>query len=402
MLTSVIFRSAIKALKTNILRTGLTMLGIIIGITSVILISSVGQGAVAFVTDELSTFGTNFFSISPGSSVVSALSGGGEKPLTLDDVETLEDADISNIENIAPFSVASRVVSANGESETITVYGMTETAESLLKPNIVHGDFLSDVDGDSHVAVLGIDVAEELFGVDTNPVGESVKIEDIRFRVIGVSESDSSFFGSFFNTSVNIPLEIMHMHITGEEDLLEIDISVYNTDYMNETMDEVELILRDSRDIDDGEDNDFIMVSMEESLSTVTKITDLLTAMIAGISAISLLVGGVSVMNIMLVSVTERTKEIGLLKAIGAKKKDILSQFLIESVVMTTIGGFAGILLGLIGTYFVAMLASIPFVISPMWVLMAAGMSSMVGVVFGVFPARKAANLSPIDALRHE
>jgi len=318
----------------------------------------------------------------------------------MDDVDTIQDAGISNIENVAPFIMVSRTASANNETETIVVYGMTETAEVLLQPNILYGEFLSEGDKDDRVAVLGVDVAEELFGVDTNPVGESINIEDIRFVVIGVTKSDSSFFGNFFNTAINIPLEVMSNQITGDDALTEIDISVYNTEYMNETMDEVEFVLRDSRDIDEGEDSDFFMVSMEESLGTITTITDLLTAMIAGISAVSLLVGGIGVMNIMLVSVTERTKEIGLLKAIGAKRGDILTQFLIESVVMTTIGGIVGILLGLSGTFVVSIVAGIPFVISPVWVLMAAGISSLVGVLFGVYPAKKAANLSPIDALR--
>ena len=402
MIPNVILRSAIKSLRTNILRTSLTMLGIIIGITSVILISSIGQGAVAYITDELSSFGTNFFQIAPGANMMSAMSGGGEKPLTLDDVEAIEDASISNIDNVAPFTMVSRSISANGESETVMIYGITAASETLLQPNIVYGEFLMEDDRDSRVTMLGIDVAEELFGVDTNPVGESVKIEDIRFKVIGVSKSGGSFFGGFFDTAVNIPLKVMNEQITGDDSLIEIDISVNNTDYINETMDEVEFVLRDSRDIEDGEDSDFNMMSMEKSLATITSITDLLTAAIAGISAISLLVGGIGVMNIMLVSVTERTKEIGLLKAIGAKRKDILTQFLIESVVMTTIGGAVGILLGLVGSFGISIVAGIPFIVSPLWVIMAAGISSAVGVIFGVYPAKKAANLSPIDALRHE
>ncbi len=402
MMPNVILKSAIKSLRTNILRTSLTMLGIIIGITAVILISSVGKGAVAFITDELSTFGTNYFQVAPGADILSTFTGGGEKPLTLDDVEAIEDADISNIETIAPFGFASRVASANGESDTVLVYGMTVDAIELLKPEMVYGEFFSDFDKGTRVAVIGTEVTENLFGVDTNPIGETIKIEDLRFKVIGVSKAGGSLAGSFFNTAINIPLDVMQSQITGDDSLVEIDIGVYDTDLLNETMDEVELVLQDYRGIEEGEDNDFFMTSFLESLDTVTTITDLLTAMIAGISAISLLVGGVGVMNIMLVSVTERTKEIGLLKSIGAKRKDILTQFIIEAVVMTSIGGVIGILLGVAGAYAVSLVAGIPFVVSPLWVIMAATLSSAVGVIFGVYPAKEAANLSPIDALRHE
>lgn len=396
-----ILQSAIQALRTNALRSSLTMLGIIIGITSVILISSVGQGTVAFISNELSSFGTNFFSVNPGSDMVSTMSGGGE-PITTKDVDAIEDANIPNIETIAPFSFTSRVVSANGQSVRVSIYGMTSEAQALLKPNMIYGDFLSADDDNSRVVVLGSDTVEELFGQDTDPVGESVKIADIRFIVIGVSKSGGSLFGSFFNTAVNIPLDILQKQITGDDKIIEIDISVKNTDLLNETMDEVELVLRDHRNIKDDEDADFTLVSFTAALDTLETVTTLLTVFIAGISAISLLVGGIGVMNIMLVSVTERTKEIGLLKAIGAKRKDILAQFLIESAVMTTIGGIVGIFLGVSGTFLIAIVANIPFVISIPWILLAVSISTSVGVLFGIYPAKKAADLLPIDALRYE
>jgi len=279
---------------------------------------------------------------------------------------------------------------------------MTPEAQMLLKPDLIYGEFLSEDDRNSRVVVLGSDTVEELFGEDTNPVGESVKIDDIRFVVVGATKSGGTLFGSFFNTAVNIPIETLQNQITGNDEITEVDISVYNTDLLNETMDEVELVLRDYRKIGDDEDADFTMTSFTAALDTFGTITSLLTVFIAGISAISLLVGGIGVMNIMLVSVTERTKEIGLLKAIGAKRKDILTQFLIESAVMTTIGGIAGILLGVGGTFIVSVIAGIPFIVSVPWILLAVGISTLVGVAFGIYPARKAADLLPIDALRYE
>ena len=396
-----ILQSAIQALRMNALRSSLTMLGIIIGITAVILISSVGQGAVAFISNELTSFGTNFFSVNPGSDIMSAMGGGGE-PITTEDVEVIKDANIPNIGNIAPFSFTSRVISANDESVRVSVYGMTPEAQLLLKPNLIYGEFLSEDDRNSRIVVLGSNIVEELFGEDTDPVGESVKIGDIRFVVIGVSKSGGTLFGSFFDSAVNIPIDILHSQITGNDEIAEINISVHNTNLLNETMDEVELVLRDHRNINEDEESDFALTSFTAALDTFGTITTLLTVFIAGISAISLLVGGIGVMNIMLVSVTERTKEIGLIKAIGAKRKDILMQFLIESAVMTTIGGIIGILLGLGGTFLIAVVAGIPFIISVPWILLAVGISTLVGVVFGIYPSRKAADLQPIDALRYE
>ena len=385
----------------NALRSILTMLGIIIGITSVILISSVGQGAVAFISNELSSFGTNFFSINPGSDFISTISGGGEL-ITISDIEAIENANIPNIQNIAPFSFTSRVVSANDESIRVSIYGMTPEAQALLKPNMIYGEFITDDDVNSRVVVLGSDIVEELFGEDTDPVGESVKVDDIRFVVIGVSESGGTLFGSFFNTAVNIPLETLQNEITGNDEIVEIDISVHNTDLLNETMDEVELVLRDHRNIGDDEESDVTLQSFTAALDTFGTITTLLTVFIAGISAISLLVGGIGVMNIMLVSVTERTKEIGLLKSIGAKRRDILMQFLIESAVMTTIGGLIGVSLGVGGTFVISIVGGIPFVVSIPWILLAVSISTIVGLIFGIYPARKAASLQPIDALRYE
>ena len=394
-------KSAINSLRMNTLRSLLTMLGIIIGITSVIIISSVGESTVAYISNELTSFGTNYFQVNAGNDLLSAMRGGG-KPLTTRDVQAIKDANIANIETISGFSVTSRDVSTKDESTTVTIYGFTPEIADMLKPNMIYGNFLTTDDANSRVAVLGSDVSDKLFGKNTDPVGESVKIGDLKFSVIGVSKSGSGLFGTFFNTAVNIPLETLQTQITGEDNIREIDVAVYNTDSIDETMDEVKMVLRDFRHLAEGEDDDFMTIGFTASLDVFNRITNLLTLFITGISAISLLVGGVGVMNIMLVSVTERTKEIGLLKAIGAKRKDILAQFLIESSVMTTIGGFIGIIFGILITYLISLAANIPFVISLPWILIATVISTSVGIVFGLYPARKASFLHPIDALRFE
>jgi putative ABC transport system permease protein len=398
-----IVKSAISALKNNKLRTSLTMIGIIIGITSVILIYSIGQGAVAFITRELSSFGTDYFQINPGNSQFSTFAG--SQSLTFEDMEAIEnDKSLTNIKYVVPMSMASVKVQANGEEDELLTYGTTHQAAEILKPDIIEGEFLTEeqVLSSENVAILGEEAAETFFGEESSPVGQTIRIHGKIFRVTGVLSSSSALAGGVIKNSIFIPVDVVTNEILGRKVLQEIDISVHDQTTINQTMDDVEIILRDRHDLDENDQNDFQIASAQDILTTVETITSLLTAMIVGISGISLVVGGVGVMNIMLVSVTERTKEIGLLKAIGAKQKDILTQFLVESIVMTLIGGIIGIIIGISGAWLVSKLAGIPFVVSIPAILIAVGVSTLVGIVFGLYPARRAARLSPIDALRYE
>lgn len=398
-----IILTALQSLRRNLLRTSLTMLGIVIGITSVILIVSIGQGAVKFITDELASFGTDYFQINPGASQVSAFAG--SNTLTLDDVEAIrDDSALTNINKVVPIAIATSVVSANGEEEQINITGSTAEVIEILRPEIIYGEFLSpeqDV-ASERVAVMGSDTVETFFGEDTDPVGERIRINGTPFRVIGVAKSESVLAGGVLNNSIYVPINVVFNEISGEDRIQEIDVSVHDTAQINQTIEDVETLLRDRHNIEEGEEDDFRIASAQDILTTVETITSLLTLMIAAISGISLVVGGVGVMNIMLVSVTERTKEIGLLKSIGAKERDILTQFLIEAVVMSMLGGVIGIILGISGAFAASKLAGIPFVIDPLAVLVAVAVSSLVGIIFGLYPARKAARLSPIDALRYE
>lgn len=398
-----IVQSAIQALRNNMLRTGLTMLGIIIGISSVILIYSIGQGAIAFVTDELSSFGTDYFQINPGTSQFSTFAG--SNTLTFEDVEAIKnDRSLTNIRYVVPISMASVIIGANGEDEEVLAYGTTSEIFEILRPDLVEGEFMTEEQSDAaeRIAVLGIDVVEKLFGENSSAVGEVVRINNRTFRITGVIESSSVLAGGFINNSIIVPIDVVTREIVGEERLQEIDIGVHDQNSINQTIEDVELLLRDRHNLDENDENDFQIASAQDILTTVETITGLLAVMIAGISGISLVVGGVGVMNIMLVSVTERTREIGLLKAIGAKEKDILAQFLVESVVMSLIGGIIGIAIGISGAFLVSLIANIPFVVSIPSVIIAVGVSTLVGVVFGLYPARRAAKLSPIDALRYE
>jgi putative ABC transport system permease protein len=394
---------AIQALKNNILRTALTMLGIIIGITAVILIVSIGRGAVAFITEELTSFGTDYFQINPGSTQFSTFAGA--NTITFDDVEAIKnDTSLTNIKSVVPIAMASVTITANGEEASPLLYGSTSEILGILRPDVVDGEFMTEeeVQASEKVAVLGSELAEKLFGEDTSPVGEIVRVNNRTFRVVGVINSSSALAGGFINNAMIAPIDVVVDQIIGEEKLQEIDISVHDPNTINQTIEDVEQLLRDRHDLDEDDENDFQIQSSQDMLTTVQTITGLLTTMIAAISAISLIVGGVGVMNIMLVSVTERTKEIGLLKAIGAKEKDILTQFLIEAVVMTSLGGIVGIILGISGAFLISLVVGIPFVIDIVAILMAVTVSTLVGIVFGLYPARRAARLSPIDALRYE
>jgi len=398
-----IIRSALSALRGNILRTSLTMLGIIIGITSVILIYSIGQGAVKFITDELTSFGIDYFQINPGSNQISTFAG--STALTFEDLEAIEnDTSLTNIKSVAPIAMASELVEANGEEDDLLIYGITHEVLDILRPAVTDGEFITEEQETTSekAAVIGIDVAEKFFGENSSPVGETIRINNKTFQVTGVVESSSVIAGGFINNALFIPIDVVINEIVGEEKLQEIDISVHDPSTINQTMEDVEALLRDRHNLDEDDENDFQIQSAQDMLSTVQTITDLLTVMIIAISGISLIVGGVGVMNIMLVSVTERTREIGLLKAIGAKEKNILTQFLVEACVMTLIGGIIGIILGVSGAFVISLAFKIPFVISIPAIIIAVGVSTLVGIIFGLYPARRAARLSPIDALRYE
>ncbi|MFC1750814.1 ABC transporter permease [Pseudomonadota bacterium] len=395
--------SSKQALSANKLRTGLTMLGIVIGVSSVILISSIGQGATAFVTNELSVFGSGYFRIAPGQNAFTQVATT-KNPLTTKDAAAINNAQIPNVDLVAPLAFSNATITGNQEKIRGTVRGVSPLVLQILQPEIVYGEFINQEHDDTsaRVAVLGHEMSEELFGQDANPVGKGIRIDNARYRIIGMTKASGAITGNIFNNVVIVPINSLITNISGVDELFQIVVSVTNEDQLNQTITDTEVFLRDYRDIDEDEDADFFTQSYSETLDTIETVTNLLTLMISAISGISLVVGGVGIMNIMLVSVTERTREIGLLKAIGAKDSDVLNQFIIESITLSLIGGFIGILLGVAGTSLVSNLANIPFVINPTYLMFATIVSILIGLVFGIYPARRAAQLNPIDALRHE
>lgn len=398
--------SAITALRGNLLRTLLTMLGIIIGIASVILIISLGEGATKSISGQLSSFGTNTIFISPGSAE------GRQGPqqtqidaLKLTDAQAL--ADKSRIQNITAVSaIVSKPTqaSANGQTINANVSGVGADYAIIQSLEISQGEFFTKDDelGLSRVAVLGSEVVTDLFGEGAEPVGETVKIDNRSFRIVGVLlEKDSSAFSNP-NTAVYIPVNTAMKILLGQDFVSSIMIQAENTELINQTVEDITSLIVDEHDITEGEIKDFSVNSAQQALETVGSVTGLLTSLLAGIAGISLVVGGIGIMNIMLVTVTERTKEIGLLKSIGARDKDILTQFLIEAIVLTLLGGAIGMTLGIILSFIISSIINIPFVVSPSAILLAVGVSSGVGLVFGYYPAQRAAKLSPIEALRYE
>ncbi len=395
--------SAIKALRSNLLRTALTMLGIIIGIASVIMILSLGQGASSAITSQVSSLGTNLIIVLPGTQQPGRVSV--SNTLTLADEEALTKP--GAVENIsagaAQVSLNAEVV-ANGQNKSISILGVGSNYADIYSINISQGEFITqeNVDSGNRVAVLGPDVVTDLFGEGTNAVGETITIKSRSFRIIGVTEAKGSSGFTNPDETIYIPVTTGMRQLLGQDYVSSIVLSAKNSEQVEQTMLDVQEFLLDRHKIEDAVNADFTVRSSKDAISILGTITGILTGGLAGIATISLVVGGIGIMNIMLVTVTERTREIGLLKAIGAKRNDILTQFLIEAVVLTISGGLIGIVVGISFTFIITRFAPIPFIVDPVSILLAVGVSTIVGVVFGIYPAQRAARLSPIDALRYE
>jgi len=387
---------SLGALKRNIARTLLTMLGIIIGIASVITIMSLGEGSTQSIVNNISSFGANVLTVSPGKSQRGP--GGASSTVTTlssDDVDAIKD--ISNISMVSKIVNKNKTITANSETTTAQVTGADASYEIIQALDFLSGGFFteSDVLSASKDAIIGDEVVEELFGEGAIDfvIGEIIRIDGRVFQVIGVIQDSGS---------VIVPITTAQTTLFGQTHLDSIIVYIDDTDLVDVTTAEVEAILMDTHNIDDPEMIDFNVRGSQTFIDTISTVTGTLTALLSGIAAISLVVGGIGIMNIMLVTVTERTKEIGLLKAIGAKDENILTQFLIEALVLTVVGGTIGIILGAGVAFIAAKVMQIPFIIKSSSILLSFGVSAGVGIIFGYYPAQKAAKLNPIDALRYE
>jgi len=394
---------ALLNLRQNILRTLLTMLGIIIGIASVIIIMSMGQGATASIVDRISTLGANTVNVFPGA----RRRGPGAISETVTslvpkDVEAI--AKLENVEAVSGVVSTRATVSYQGNNMSSSVNGVEADYQQIQSLEVDLGSFFdkSQVKGMAKVAVVGIDIISELFEEGEQPLGKAIRVDGKSFRVIGVLEQNDASGMSNPNEAIYIPLDTMMKTVIGQNYLSSIAILATDSKSVDLVVEDVDNLLMDRHEILDVDLKDFTIMNFQEMIATISNVTGILTTLLSAIAAISLLVGGIGIMNIMLVTVTERTKEIGLLKSIGAKNNHILTQFLLEAVVLTITGGLIGVTIGSGASYVIAKVVNIPFIIKFSSVIIAVGVSSLVGVVFGYYPARNASKLNPIDALRYE
>lgn len=397
-------RNALGAIGSNKMRSALTMLGVIIGVASVVLMVAIGQGAQKSVTSRIESLGTNLLAISPGSpSQTNVRFGGGSSTLPGDDVAAIREY-VPDLQGIAPeLRSRSQVIVGNLNVST-SIVGTTADYPAVRNAAVQYGSFFTaaDVIDFSKVAILGPTVAQSLFPNSPNPLGSDIRIGNNVFTVIGVLQSKGQQGFNNQDDMIVIPLSTMQQRITGKDVVSTIYVSVTDQSSMEETQNIVTAVLLNAHRITDVKNQNFTVLNQADAVETLNEVTSTFTLLLGGIAAISLLVGGIGVMNIMLVSVTERTREIGIRKAIGAKKRDILLQFLVESTVLSVMGGIIGTLLSAVGSLLVKTYASLDATISPTTVLLAFAFSVAVGVFFGMLPAWKAAKLRPIEALRYE
>jgi putative ABC transport system permease protein len=401
------FIESLGTLTLNKLRTGLAILGIVIGIGSVIALISLGQATQQVIQNQIESLGANLLTVSPGSQSQGGVRGaaGGATTLTNDDARVIQTSpQITTIQNVSPEVSKRQQVTAGRNNSNIEVIGATPVYTTVHKVSIESGNFITDQDniGMSKVIVLGPQVVSNLFGDGADPIGQTVRINNITFRVIGITVSKG---GTGFQNQDNIayiPLNTAQKQLFGQSYLNDIALEAKSSKVMIDAENQVGYLLLARHKLSDPTQADFSIFSQQDILNTASQTTGTFTTLLSGIAAISLLVGGIGIMNIMLVTVTERTREIGLRKALGAKKKTIITQFLIESIILTFTGGIVGIILGILVSYAYSSLTGSLFVISPTAVLLAFFVSAGIGILFGWYPARRAADLQPIEALRYE
>ena len=402
---------AFKSILGNKMRSFLTMLGIIIGVAAVITLMSVGKGVELLVQESFESIGTNLLYVFPGSLQGSTSSQ--QPELSMGDYQAIADPFlVPDALSVAP-ELSSRADVVAGRRDIRTeVAGVTPDYAPVRNKTVSLGDFITDgdVNARSRVAVLGSGASENLFEEGTYPIGQTIKINRIAFRVVGVLEEQG---GAAFGTEDNViyvPLTTAQTRLypwyrsrSGDALLSALYVQVAGESLMDQTAQDITNVLRQRHDITFRDEDDFTIINQTDLVSIFGDITGVLTIFLGAIAAISLLVGGIGIMNIMLVSVTERTREIGIRKAVGAKRRDILLQFLVEAVTLSLVGGLVGVGLGLVGSRFVGSLAeNLTTVITPDVVLLSTGVSAAVGLLFGIYPAFRAARLNPIDALRYE
>ncbi|MGZ3424583.1 MAG: ABC transporter permease [Polyangiales bacterium] len=393
---------AIREIRRNTMRSILTTLGIVIGVGSVIAMVTLGRGATAKITADIASMGTNLLIVSPGAERRGPTSGAAS-PLKLDDAKAIE-REVAAVSKVAPSSGRGALLVYGNKNYNTVITGTTNEYFTVRGFTVALGGTFSDaqMQGGTPVCILGATVRKELFGPQ-DPIGATVRVGSVPCIVIGVLASKGqSTFGTDQDDFVIMPLGAYHRRIAGNTDVSTIFVSAVSDQATTKAKQQIELLMRERRRLAPAQQNDFSVQDMKEISQTLGNVTGALTALLGAIAGVSLLVGGIGIMNIMLVSVTERTREIGLRLAIGARGSEVLLQFLIEAITLSTLGGALGVLFGLGISFGATRALKLPFTIVPDIVLIAFAFSATVGVAFGFLPARKASRLNPIAALRHE
>ncbi len=401
-----ILRVAIRSIASNKMRSILTMLGIIIGVGSVISLSALGNADTVGITKQIESLGTNLLAVSSSAGGQGGIGLGfnSAQTLTYSDSQAIS-ADDPDVAYVSPMIQSNAQVVFDSNNQSAQVQGTSAEYASLKDLSLGEGRYFSqqEVTRGANVVVLGSTIAQELFaGTGTDPVGATIDLAGLPFTVVGVLATQNSTGFQDPNASVTIPITTAMNEFTGTNNVSQILVSAKTPQLMNQAEQEITSTLRFTHHLGNGVQNDFQISNQATTLSVLSSSTKLLTEVLTGVAAISLLVGGIGIMNIMLVSVTERTREIGVRKAIGAKRRTILLQFLVESVTLSITGAIIGLILGIGGAEVVGLAMNLGNLVTVGPVVMAVGFSVFVGIVFGVYPARKAANLNTIDALRYE
>jgi len=403
-------RSALRALMANKLRSALTMLGIVIGVGAVVALLSIGTGAQSAITSQIQGIGSNLITVFSGSRntfTPAGAGGGATAPLTYE--EALQLRGLPGVAAVAPQVQSRQILKYQRTQTNAPVYGVVPDYTVAHPDQLDRGRFISasDVNSKSRVAVVGAQVVTDLFG-GLDPVGKSIKINNILFQVVGVMKSQGSGgFGFSRDLVVYVPIttafaRLSNQRVGVQRTVSSIEVSATDEASIDTAIAAITEKIRTLHKIKPGEQDDFTVSSQADILSAATSVTSILTVFLGAIAGISLVVGGIGIMNIMLVSVTERTREIGLRKAVGARKRDILYQFLTETITLSVLGGLIGIAIGWLIAALVSATGLIQTVVSIESVVLAFGFSAAVGLFFGIYPANRAAGLKPIEALRYE
>ncbi len=400
-----LFHETIRSLSSNKARSSLTILGIVIGIASVIALVAIGQGAKNSVTSSIESIGSNLIMIMPGSQRVGGISqgAGSSQTLTEEDAEAIKNQ-ISGVAAVAPAITGRYQLTAKGNNTSTEVIGTVQdyTTTRNIKMNI--GSFFSaqQIKSSAKVAILGPDTRDELFGENVNPAGQTVRINKVDFTVIGVTMAKG---GSGFNNQddvVYVPITTAQHFLSGNNYINNISVTAADQSVMDSVQEQITNLLLARHKISDSSQADFRIMNQNDIVSTATNVTSTFTMLLSAIAGISLVVGGIGIMNMMLTTVTERTREIGLRKAVGIRKIYINLQFLAEAATLTFLGGTIGIFFGWIASLVLSSFLNLTPEISVFSIFLAFGVSAGIGIVFGFYPARRAANLNPIEALRYE